>query len=89
MTLNGRINLMNAVHAHDSRPIDENCSCYTCQHFTRAYLRHLIMAKEMLAATLVSIHNLHTLIDLMGRMRQAILSGCFDEFAAVVLGRLK
>jgi queuine tRNA-ribosyltransferase len=85
MTLNGRINLMNAVHAHDKRPIDETCECYTCRHFTRAYLRHLIVAKEMLAATLVSIHNVYTLLDLMRRMRQSIQEGCFEEFAAGVL----
>ncbi len=78
----GRINLVNATHTRDPRPIDEACACYTCQHFTRAYLRHLIAAKEMLAATLLSIHNLHTLVQLARDMRQAILEGRFAAFAA-------
>jgi len=74
-----RLNLKNAPFARDPRPIDENCTCYTCQHFTRAYLRHLIVAKEMLSATLLSIHNLHTLIQLAKDMRQAILKGRFES----------
>jgi len=72
---------MNAVNAHDPRPIDEACSCYTCTHFTRAYLRHLIVAKEMLAATLISIHNIQTLVSLVKDAREAIITGRFDEFA--------
>jgi queuine tRNA-ribosyltransferase len=68
-------------------PIEEGCTCYTCQHFTRAYLRHLIIAKEMLAATLLSIHNLHTLLQLTRDMRQAILQGQFEDFAKEFLGR--
>jgi len=81
MTFNGRINLMNAVNARDERPIDTACGCYTCQHFTRAYLRHLIVAKEMLAATLISIHNLFTLLELVRQSRAAILNGTFESFA--------
>jgi queuine tRNA-ribosyltransferase len=82
MTPTGRINLMNSVHTRDQRPIVESCGCYTCQNFTRAYLRHLIVAKEMLAATLISIHNLYTLLQLVRDARQAILAGVFDSFAA-------
>lgn len=82
MTFTGRINLMNAVHARDKRPISEDCGCYTCQNFSRAYLRHLIVAKEMLASTLISIHNIYTLVELMRRSRQAILDGRFTLFAA-------
>lgn len=82
MTRTGRINLMNAANARDGRPIDDACGCYTCQHFTRAYLRHLIIAKEMLAATLISIHNLFTLLQLVRDARQAIIAGDFDRFAA-------
>jgi queuine tRNA-ribosyltransferase len=82
MTRNGRLNLVNATFAKDRRPIDEACDCYTCQNFTRAYLRHLIVAKEMLSATLLSIHNLHTLIQLAKDMRQAILENRFDRFAS-------
>jgi queuine tRNA-ribosyltransferase len=81
MTLRGRLNLVNASYTHDFSPIDETCTCYTCQNFSRAYLRHLIIAKEMLSATLLSIHNLHTLINLTHQMRQAILAGNFDAFA--------
>lgn len=85
MTRTGRINLMNAANAREKRPIDDNCGCYTCQHFTRAYLRHLIIAKEMLAATLISIHNLFTLLQLVRDARQAIIAGSFDQFAAEFL----
>ncbi len=85
MTRTGRINLMNAANARDGRPIDDTCGCYTCRHFTRAYLRHLIIAKEMLAATLISIHNLFTLLQLVRDARQAIIAGDFDRFAAEFL----
>ena len=74
-----RLNLKNAPFAKDPDPIDENCTCYTCRTFTRAYLRHLIMAKEMLSATLLSIHNLHTLIQLAKDMRQSIIAGTFQQ----------
>ncbi len=85
MTSTGRINLMNAANARDPRPIETGCACYTCQNFTRAYLRHLIVAKEMLAATLISIHNLHTLIELMRQARQAIIEQRYAAFAAAYL----
>jgi len=89
MTLDGRINLMNATNARDQRPIDGDCGCYTCQHFSRAYLRHLIVAKEILASTLISIHNLYTLEELMRQMRTAILEHRFAAFAADILSRLE
>ncbi len=79
-TRRGRLNLAKAEHARSSLPIESGCTCYTCQNFTRAYLRHLIIAKEILASTLLSIHNLHTLIQLASDMRQAILEGRFDAF---------
>jgi queuine tRNA-ribosyltransferase len=75
----GRINLMNATYARDPRPIDENCDCYTCRTFTRAYLRHLIVAKELLAGTLLSIHNLHIMIALVNDIRAAIIDGTFEN----------
>ena len=75
----GRLNLMNASFAHDRRPIDEACDCYTCRTFTRAYLRHLIAAKESLAGTLLSIHNLRTMINLVNDMRAAIIDNTFDS----------
>jgi len=74
----GRLNLMNASYARDRLPIDETCDCYTCRTFTRAYLRHLIVAKELLAGTLLSIHNLRALIRLMEEMRIAIQDGSFE-----------
>ncbi len=73
-----RLNLVNAVYAEDAQPIDENCACYTCKNFSRAYLRHLILAKEMLASTLLSIHNLFTLISLTQEIRKAILEKSFN-----------
>jgi len=75
----GRLNLMNATFAHDERPIDETCDCYTCKTFTRAYIRHLIAAKELLAGTLISIHNLRALIRLMEQMRVYIADGSFES----------
>ncbi len=75
----GRLNMMNATFARDSRPLDETCDCYTCRTFTRAYIRHLIVAKELLAGTLLSIHNLHTMINLVNDMRTAIIDGTFND----------
>lgn len=76
----GRLNLVNASYARDPLPIEVNCQCYTCRFFSRAYLRHLIIAKEMLAATLLSIHNLYTLIQLVREIRQAIVEHRLDAF---------
>lgn len=82
LTPSGRMNLRNAIFSQDSRPIDADCACYTCQSFTRAYLRHLIVAQEILAATLLSIHNLHMLLSLMHELRQAILNDNLNSFVA-------
>lgn len=73
-----RWNLKNARFRRDHTPLDEHCPCYTCQHFTRAYLCHLLHAKEILAFTLLSIHNITELIQFTQRIRQAILT---DQFA--------
>lgn len=81
LTRAGRLNLVNAAFARDGKPIDEECGCYTCQYFTRAYLRHLINAKEMLSSTLLSIHNLYTLIELVKELRTAIIENTLGEFA--------
>jgi queuine tRNA-ribosyltransferase len=83
----GRLNLMNATFAHDQRPVDETCDCYTCKTFTRAYIRHLIVAKELLAGTLISIHNLRALIRLMKEIRVAITDGTFEALAPSMLER--
>jgi len=74
----GRLNLMNATFARDRRPIDAGCDCYTCRTFSRAYLRHLIVAKELLAGTLISIHNLHALVQLVSNIRRMIVDGSFE-----------
>ncbi len=74
----GRLNLMNADFARDPNPIDDTCDCYTCRTFTRAYIRHLIVAKELLAGTLLSIHNLRALIRLMETIREYIADGSFE-----------
>lgn len=76
----GRMNIARADYARDPRPIDESCTCSTCRQYSRAYLRHLITSKEMVGATLISIHNLHTLLQLAADMRTAILENRFDQF---------
>lgn len=81
LTRRGRLNLRNAAYAEDARPIDSDCACYTCQTFTRAYLRHLAVSREMLAATLLSIHNLSMLISLASDLRKAILEARLPAFA--------
>ena len=81
----GRLNMMNATFARDERPIDDACDCYACQNFTRAYIRHLIVAKELLAGTLLSIHNLRALIRLVEDIRGYIVDGIFEERVPVLL----
>ena len=75
----GRLNLKNAQYAADEAPIEDSCGCYTCRTFTRAYLRHLLVAGEILGLHLLSIHNLHFLLDLMRRIRASILDGTFEQ----------
>lgn len=82
---NGRMNMMNATYASDAQPIDIECQCYTCQTFTRAYIRHLVVAKEILAGTLLSIHNLHTLVELAKEIRKMIINGIFEENISILL----
>ncbi|KAA0277970.1 MAG: tRNA guanosine(34) transglycosylase Tgt [Chloroflexi bacterium] len=81
----GRLNLMNASFARDGHPIDETCDCYSCRTFTRSYIRHLIVAKELLAGTLISIHNLRALIRLMENIRVFIADGSFESRAPELL----
>ncbi len=75
----GRLNLMNAIFINDPRPIDDTCKCYTCRTFTRAYMHHLIVARELLAGTLLSIHNLYALIHLVRNIRGSIMDGTFIQ----------
>ena len=74
-TWTGRIRLRNSRHAQDRRPLEETCTCYTCRNFSRGTLRHLFMAREMLAATLLTIHNLRFFADLTDAIRSAIAAG--------------
>jgi queuine tRNA-ribosyltransferase len=69
-------------YRNDTRPLDETCACYTCQHYSRAYLRHLDQCREILGARLNTIHNLHYYQDLMRDLRVAIAEQRFDAFAA-------
>ena len=89
MSFHGRLNMVNQQYTHDSRPIVEGCTCYTCRHFSRAYIRHLLQNKEMLAATLLSIHNIHTLEELVRKAREAIFAGTYDSFAEEFLAGYK
>jgi queuine tRNA-ribosyltransferase len=82
ITRTGRLNIANARYSSDKSPIDESCSCYTCRNFSSAYIRHLVLAKEILGSTLLTIHNLNTLLCLMNDVRQAIINGRFEQFAA-------
>jgi queuine tRNA-ribosyltransferase len=69
-----RVNIKRQEFKTDKSPIDPNCDCYTCSNFSRAYLRHLYVAKEILASTLMSIHNIYTLIHLVKNIRTSILN---------------
>ncbi|HZK33982.1 MAG TPA: tRNA guanosine(34) transglycosylase Tgt [Bacillota bacterium] len=80
LTSQGKVVVRNAVYERDFTPLDPECDCYTCENFTRAYLRHLIKANEILASVLVSIHNLRFLINLMNKVRNAILEDRILEF---------
>jgi queuine tRNA-ribosyltransferase len=77
MTMHGRLNLLNAIFSEDPGPIDPDCTCYTCENFSRSYLRHLIR-----------IHNIHTLLQLVSNMHTSIQAGTFDTFAEVTLRSL-
>ena len=79
-TSKGPLVIKNACHAEDSRPLDEDCGCYTCSRFSRAYLRHLFMAGELLAYRLNTIHNLHFYMAFMEEIREAIRKGTFPDY---------
>lgn len=78
-TVNGKINLAAAAHRDAFEPIDAGCDCYTCKNYTKAYVAHLFRADEMLAATLASIHNLYFIVNLVKKMRRAILRENFTQ----------
>jgi queuine tRNA-ribosyltransferase len=79
LTAHGVLVIKNAQYAEDGRPPDPDCGCYTCRHFSRAYLRHLFTAGEMTAATLLTVHNLYFYLDLMRRIREALSFGSFER----------
>jgi queuine tRNA-ribosyltransferase len=86
-TPDGQVNISRAQHARDERPIQDGCDCYTCRTFTRAYLRHLVKAGELLAHTLLSLHNVRFLIRLMEQLRRAILDDTLEPVAQAFLSR--
>ena len=86
-TSEGALRLRNTCHKRDPRPLESDCLCYTCRHFSRAYVHHLFLADEMLGPTLLSLHNIAFYLRLMERVRQAITEGRFDAFRAACLAR--
>nr|PZN11826.1 MAG: tRNA guanosine(34) transglycosylase Tgt [Caldicoprobacter oshimai] len=80
MTSRGKVMLRNAPYQRDFSPLDPECDCYTCKNFSRAYLRHLVKAREILAAILISLHNVRFLIRLMEEIREAIRNDCLLEY---------
>jgi queuine tRNA-ribosyltransferase len=85
----GRFNVTNARFRRDFNPLVENCDCYTCKNFSAAYIHHLLKAKEMLAATLLTIHNEHFIVGLVAKIRQTILDGNYFDFKAEFLGKFQ
>ncbi len=86
-TSRGKITVRNARHAYENKPLDEDCSCYACKNFSRAYLRHLFNCSEMLGMRLVSLHNIHFYLDMMRKAREAIGSDRYPEFKKNFLDR--
>jgi len=82
-TSSGPLVIKNAIWARDPRPVDEACECYTCRNFSRAYLRHLFLAREMLFGTLATLHNVSAYLDRMKRIREAIVLGDLPEYLAL------
>ncbi len=85
MTWNGRLVMKNQEYTHDFRPIEEDCDCYACRNFSRAYIRHLVRANEIFGLRLLSLHNLRFLQRFMAAIRQSILDDRFSEFRSEFL----
>jgi queuine tRNA-ribosyltransferase len=79
-TSKGRLVIKNSRFQDDPRPVDEECDCYTCRHYSRAYLRHLFMSREILSSHLNTVHNLHYFVGLLCKMRKAIEEDRFEKF---------
>ena len=86
-TKDGRINIFNSAFREDFTPIESDCGCYTCKNFTKAYLSHLFHAKEILANTLASIHNVYFIVNMVKQIRQSILDDNFTEYKENFLKR--
>lgn len=86
-TSTGVVRLRNACHRYDTNPLDPACTCYTCRHYSRAYLRHLDQTKEILGSRLNTIHNLHYYQNLMANLREAITSGTLKNFVSNLFSR--
>ena len=82
-----KIIIKNAKYAQDKRPLDEDCSCYTCNNFSRAYLRHLFERQEISSAILNTIHNLYFYLDIFRKIRQAIQSNSFRQLKSGILDK--
>lgn len=85
----GRLNLMNTEFQNDNESIENNCECYTCKNYSRAYLAHLFRAKEMLGPTLATIHNVYFINKLVADIRQAIIDDTFDEIKQKIVKAYK
>lgn len=87
-TWNGTLSMRNAKYKDDFNPLDENCNCYTCRNYTRAYLRHLFVAEEILALELASIHNLYFYLELVRNAREKIINGTFNKWKNQVIEKI-
>ncbi|MCQ2559829.1 MAG: tRNA-guanine transglycosylase, partial [Clostridia bacterium] len=86
-TQDGKLTIRNAAYAEDFLPLEPGCSCYACQNYSRAYIRDLIKANEILGLRLTTMHNLHFILQLMAKARQAIANGSFLAFKSAFLQR--
>ena len=89
VTRKGRLAVRNAKWKEDPRPVEEGCTCYTCQNYSRSYIRHLINCGEILAIRLLSLHNLHCMQVVMAETREAIQQGTFTQYRQTFLSTYK
>lgn len=87
-TWNGTLSMRNAKYKDDFNPLDENCNCYTCRNFSRAYIRHLFVAEEILALELASIHNLYFYLELVRKAREKIIDGSFNSWKNEIVNKI-
>lgn len=87
-TWNGTLSMRNAKYKDDFNPLDENCNCYTCRNFNRAYIRHLFVAEEILALELASIHNLYFYLELVRKAREKIIDGSFNSWKNEIVNKI-